>query len=203
MLFGVKEDQTTANKPRRSNSRNEQLLNQAAHLFAVQGFKSTSMRDIAESVGMLPGSIYYHFPSKDDLLLAIYEAGVNEIPSAFEASITDIDDPWQRLEAGMAALILAITDHSPFTSVIFKVKPAEVARYEVELIALRDEFERLFNRLIADLPLAPWVEPRLLSLMLLGAGNHAQLWFKSDGKHNAQQIGAAFSRFVRQSVEES
>ena len=36
------------------------------------------MRDIAARAGMLAGSMYYHFPSKNDLIAAVYEAGVAE-----------------------------------------------------------------------------------------------------------------------------
>ena len=187
-------------KVQRSNSRNEILLEKAAELFAVQGFKATSMREIAKAVDMLPGSIYYHFRSKDDLLLAIYEAGVAQIAARFTAALGGIDEPWQRLEAGMAALIRAVSEESAYTRVIFKVTPEEVPGYREELVALRDTFEAQFRRLVEDLPLQGWVDPHLLRLMLLGAGNHAQLWFAADGKNTAEQISAQFCRQIRESV---
>lgn len=186
----------------RSNSRNDALLAAAAELFATQGFRSTSMRDIAKAVGMLPGSIYYHFPSKDDLLLAIYEAGVDQITATFEAAIESVDDPWERLEEGMAALVRAVTDDSSFTSVIFKVEPDEVPKYQVELIAFRDRFEALFRDLVDELPLQSWVDPHLLRLMLLGAANHAQLWYSASGPHTANEIGQHIARMAKQTVAE-
>ena len=97
-----------AQKAQRSNSRNEALIEAAATLFASQGFKATSMRDIAKAVDMRPGSIYYHVSSKDDLLLAIYETGVQQITEVFERAIEPLADPWERLEAGMAALVRAV-----------------------------------------------------------------------------------------------
>ncbi len=184
-------------KATRSNSRNDALLDAAAELFAAQGFKATSMRDIAKAVGMLPGSIYYHFASKDDLLLAIYEAGVDQITATFAAAIAPLDDPWLRLEAGMAALIRAITDASSTTSVIFKVEPSDVPKYEAELIAFRDKFEALFRTLVDELPLHAWVDPHLLRLMLLGAANHAQLWYSPKGRFAADEIGQHFARLVQ------
>ena len=188
-------------KAQRANSRNEALLKAAAGLFAHQGFKATSMRDIANAVDMLPGSIYYHFASKDDLLLAIYQTGVAQISATFESAIAALDDPWVRLQAGVAALIRAVTDEGAYTRVIFKVMPDDVPRYKAELIAQRDQFEARFRRLIDDLPLAPWVDRHLLRLMILGAGNHAQLWFSSDGKHSADDISEQFCRYVKESVE--
>ncbi len=188
-------------KTQRSNSRNDELVQAAAELFAGQGFKATSMRDIAKAAGMLPGSIYYHFPSKDDLLLAIYEGGVEQITATFDAAIEPLNDPWDRLEAGVAALIRAVTEESSFTRVIFKVRPDEVPRYRHELVAFRDTFEARFAALVDGLPLRRWVDPQLLRLMVLGAGNHAQLWFSPAGERSADEIATQFCRFLKESVE--
>ena len=60
----------------RSDNRVSTLLDAAARLFAEKGYVATSMRDIAQDCGMLPGSLYYHFAAKEDLLVAVYERGV-------------------------------------------------------------------------------------------------------------------------------
>ncbi|MCZ7598181.1 MAG: TetR/AcrR family transcriptional regulator [Gammaproteobacteria bacterium] len=51
------------------------------------------MRDIAREAGMIAGSIYYHFPSKEDLFPAVYEEGVRRISARVSAAIAGIDDP--------------------------------------------------------------------------------------------------------------
>src|SRR4051794_41851903 len=79
------------------------LLSVSARLFARNGFEATSMRDIAARAGMLAGSMYYHFPSKNDLIAAVYEAGVAEIGAAVDAALERARGPWQRLEAAAAA----------------------------------------------------------------------------------------------------
>ena len=188
-------------KATRANSRNEELLEAAAALFATRGFVATSMRDIAKAADMLPGSIYYHFPSKDDLLLAIYRIGVARITEALDAAIEPIEEPWERLTAAISALVEAVTEESSFTRVIFKVSPDEVAKYTPELIAFRDSFERYFRILIDQLPLAPWVDRHLLRLLILGAGNHAQLWYTQGGRNTAQEIGEQFCRLVREAAD--
>ena len=52
------------------------LLDAAATQFAAKGFQGTSIRSIVRAVGMLPGSLYYHFANKDELLFAVYAEGV-------------------------------------------------------------------------------------------------------------------------------
>ena len=63
----------------------ERILAVAARLFAAGGFEATSMRDIAGPSGLLAGSIYHHFRSKNDLIQAVYRAGVAEIADALRA----------------------------------------------------------------------------------------------------------------------
>src|ERR1700761_1525411 len=75
------------------------LLSVSARLFAKGGFEATSMRDIAARAGMLAGSMYYHFPSKNDLIAAVYEAGVAEIGAAVDGALAKARGPWLRLEA--------------------------------------------------------------------------------------------------------
>ena len=70
----------------RPDNRREELLRAAARLFAEHGFEATSMRDIAGAVGMLAGSMYYHFPSKEELVAATHGRGVEQIIAAVEAA---------------------------------------------------------------------------------------------------------------------
>jgi len=77
----------------RQDNRRQQLLDVAARLFRDRGFHVTSMRDIAHEVGMLSGSIYYHFPSKEELLLAVYEEGLRHIAEEVDAALAQQDPP--------------------------------------------------------------------------------------------------------------
>jgi len=60
-------------------SRRAELLRIAARLFAEKGFKNTTVRDIADAAGILSGSLYHHFDSKESI--------VDEILSTFQAEL--------------------------------------------------------------------------------------------------------------------
>ena len=60
--------------PRR---RQQEILEAAARVFHEKGYESTSIQDIADSVGILKGSLYYYITSKEDLLFEIIQ-GVHE-----------------------------------------------------------------------------------------------------------------------------
>lgn len=74
-------------------ARHSLLLSEAAWLFGKKGSDKTSMRDIAAAHGILPGSLDYHFRSKDELFVAVYAAGIDKIIDAVERATRDEADP--------------------------------------------------------------------------------------------------------------
>src|SRR5512133_484393 len=69
-----------------ADSRLPKVLDEAARLFRSKGFEGTSVRDIARAVGMLPGSLYCHFETKEALLVAVYVKGVQQITDSVSAA---------------------------------------------------------------------------------------------------------------------
>ena len=55
----------------------QRILAEAEHLFAEKGYKGVSMQAIAEAVGHTPAALYYHFPAKEDIFLAVLQDGLN------------------------------------------------------------------------------------------------------------------------------
>jgi AcrR family transcriptional regulator len=64
----------------------QRILDVAAHLFATRGFAGTSIRDIAEELGVTKAALYYHFPSKEVLLQHV-------VGQAFEAVNAVLAEP--------------------------------------------------------------------------------------------------------------
>jgi len=57
-------------------SRRSLILKTAAMLFRQHGYERTSVRQIAEALSMTSGSIFYHFTTKEELLVTVMEEGV-------------------------------------------------------------------------------------------------------------------------------
>jgi AcrR family transcriptional regulator len=165
----------------RADNRLPLLLDAAARLFGTQGFHGTSIRDIVRAVDMLPGSLYYHFAAKEDLLAAVYAEGVRRISERVGAAVAGHGEPWARLEAACVAHLESLLEESDYAQVVIRVRPGDVPAAAADLTALRDAYERLFAELIAALPLAPDVDRSGLRLMLLGALNWSQSWYRPGG----------------------
>ena len=165
----------------RANNRRRALLDAAARLFAEQGFAGSSVRDIAAATGILPGSVYYHFRSKEELLVAVHEEGIRRITEGVEAALAEADAPWERLERAAAAHLRAILDESDYAAVVIRAFPPLEGRARARLVALRDRYEDIFRRLVEGLPLPTGADRRYLRLVLMGALNWSPTWYRPQG----------------------
>jgi AcrR family transcriptional regulator len=60
------------------------VLHTAAALFAARGYRDTSVKDVADEVGMTKGAVYHHFPTKEALAIAVVEAHYAHWPVLLE-----------------------------------------------------------------------------------------------------------------------
>jgi len=184
----------------RENNRAIDLLDAAARLFADQGYHRTTIRDITSSVGMGPGSSYYHFSSKADMLRAVYTEGVRSVTESVLARLADESDPWERLALALEGHIEAVLTPTAYARVIVSVLPDDVPDVAGDLRLLRDGYELLWKELINDLDAL--VDAELLRLFLLGAANATQIWYRA-GDLTPSDIAAGYVSFLRQPLEQS
>jgi AcrR family transcriptional regulator len=96
---------TSAVRPLRADAaRNRrQLLDAARKAFARNGV-TASLDDVARAAGVGPGTLYRHFPSRDDLVLAVIDEGLIDI-QRLGAALLDDPDPVEALRRWLAAYI--------------------------------------------------------------------------------------------------
>ena len=176
---------TAPERAPRQDNRRQLLLDAAAGLICRRGFHGTSMRDIGRATDMLAGSIYYHFPSKDELLVAIYTEGVRRIAERVDGAVARATDPMKRLEAACVAHLEMLLTDSDYAQVVVRVLPEDAPAVSARLTALRDDYEERFRRLIAALGL-PRARRRYARLTLLGGLNGAQAWYRPGGDSPAR-----------------
>ncbi len=179
----TREGAGVSDKPRRrKDNRRARILNAAAAQFSVSGYSGTSVRDIATAADMLPGSMYYHFASKEELLAAVHEVAIARVKETVLAAITDQADPWERLEAACVAHVAAMLENKEYGSVVATELPSRHASaLRDTMIAQRNDYEKIFRTLIDDLPLDPGCNRKYLRLALVGAMNWTLAWYRTDG----------------------
>jgi len=186
----------------RADNRVQELLDAAAHLFAQHGYAATSMRDIALAVNMQVGSVYYHFASKEELLVAVYNAGVTQLEEAAAAAMAKETQPWARLEALCHAHLEVILKDSDYAQVLIRVLPNDIPAVADHLRALRVKHEDSFRDAIAALPLPAGTDRRTLRLMLIGALNWSLLWFDPQGRDAPRVLAQKFLGLLKERQDE-
>jgi AcrR family transcriptional regulator len=83
--------------PALASERREHLVRLAAELFAEKGFQATTVRNIAEEAGILSGSLYHHFDSKESIVDEILSGFFDEIMGAYRGAVDRGADPRETL----------------------------------------------------------------------------------------------------------
>jgi AcrR family transcriptional regulator len=164
-------------------NRRELLIDEAARLFGRVGFSATSTRDIAKAVGMKPGSLYYHFQSKEQLAVAVHTHRLKEVTTAVTGALEGAgSDPWDRLEAACVAHVEALLDGTGYPHVVSPQFAATLpSRIRSVIVRQRDEYEEIFRLLVEALPLPNEIDRRYFRLAIFGSINWTLTWYHPGG----------------------
>lgn len=94
-------------------TRYHQLIRAAGKLFEEKGYQGASVRDITHAVGITSGSFFYHFATKEDVLFAVLEGGMNEGLQVVEKKLDAARTPRERLHALISGHLEAL--HSEYS----------------------------------------------------------------------------------------
>lgn len=177
------------------------ILDAAAELFFERGYDGTSIRDIAGKVGLLPGSVYHHFPSKEELYLAAHSEGITQVMGRIQAAIATSDDPWERLRIACEVHVAGIVEGEPIDRIAGR-NLALTGKHDLleRTTPYRKAYENIFRELIDALPLSEQADRSLLRLFLLGGMNWACLWYRK-GMRSPEAIADLMLEMVRRGVE--
>lgn len=192
MSAAVAQSQPVENRSRRL------ILDMAARLLREGGYHRTTLREIAEAVGIRKASLYYHFASKEEIVEAVVNDGVRFVHEAVVAALAEAPEagPRARLEAAIRAHLTALHGHGDYTSASIKVFTFGATPTPDSVRAVRRAYEDVWRGLIAELQqagaLPPARSPDVLRLFLLGALNGSTDWYRPE----RYDIGALAGEFT-------
>jgi AcrR family transcriptional regulator len=94
-----------------TTGRRRELLGIAARLFAEKGFRNTTVRDIADAAGILSGSLYHHFDSKESMVDEILRTFQEELFGRYDEILASDEDARTKLERAVRVSFEAIDQH--------------------------------------------------------------------------------------------
>ncbi|TMV13674.1 TetR/AcrR family transcriptional regulator [Arenibacterium halophilum] len=173
-------------------NRRADILRAAGTLMAAKGYDATSMRDISASVGMLPGSVYYHFPSKEALFVELHKDVVQAMTARVREAVEGVSDPWERLRLSARAHLEGLTQNDNLVAIVspqFIRDQTEVAKVVTDH---RREYEQIFRDIFAALDLPEGTDATILRLGLFGSLNWVPVWYEPDGPRQPAEISDQF-----------
>lgn len=172
-------------------NRRAELVRVAARLFREKGFDGTTVRDIAHAVGMRSGSPFYHFRSKQEILLAVMEQGLSAGLEATDAALRSGLPPREKFRALVRAHLSTLFDEGhDFIPVLLYDWRALESGNRAKIIAVKDRFDAVWQAMVRELKAAGLLhtDSRLARLLVLGAINYMATWYKRDGRLSLDEV---------------
>jgi AcrR family transcriptional regulator len=177
----------------------EGILEAAALIFSEKGFHATSMQDIADAVNLQKASLYYHFSSKQEILLALLDHALDILIDRLEIVLSQTLTPDEKLRQAMSSYLQTIAENQNLSAVLLlelrALDPELKARHAIR----RDKFERLWRNLIAEgkeKGIFSCADPSLAGRALLGVMNWTVTWYRKDGPRPASEIAGQFANLL-------
>ncbi len=177
------------------------ILDTAARLLRSGGYHQTTLREIAEAVGIRKASLYHHFASKEEIVEAVVNDGVRFVQDAVVAALAGMDgtSPRQRLEAAITAHLTALHGQRDYTTASFRVFTFGATPVPESVRAARRAYEDVWRGLIAELQAAGALPQErsadLMRYMILGAMNGSIDWFRP-GRFAIAEVAQEFSALI-------
>ena len=184
---------TTLGEPKNSATPKEAIIDIAVRLFGEKGYNATTMRDIAQAVGILPGSLYAHIDSKETLLIEIVETGIERFLSIDRLLAASKESPEVRMRIAICEHIKAVAENPERTLVVFHQWRFLSGPNRARAVAMRRRYAKAFVRIvndgIASGDFDPGLDPRITVFAILGALNWTPEWYSQSGPESAEVIG--------------
>jgi AcrR family transcriptional regulator len=183
----AKRQRATSSGP--ASERRDHLVKLAAELFARKGFQATTVREIAEEAGILSGSLYHHFDSKETIVDEVLATFLDDLIARYRAALETGGDPRTVLSEMVRIGFGTLEPHRAAITVMQNdwnyLRQFERFNY---LVKAEEEVEQMW---VAQIKAGqgvglfrPDVDPKLTYRMIRDTIWVAVRWFRPDGRLN-------------------
>ena len=182
---------------RARSRRRAELVTAAARLFSERGYHGTSMQHLADSLGLLRGSLYAHIGSKEDLLFDVVDLGADRFLER-GAAAAGLDAPASaRLRSFLVAHAETAIEHLESATVFLNEWRYLSDELRSTIRAKRDAYEGLARSILTDGiargEFRADLDVPLAARLVLSAGNWIYAWYRPGGEMSPADVGAGFA----------
>jgi AcrR family transcriptional regulator len=175
-----------------------EILKSAAAAFRRRGYHGASVEEIARTLRMTKGSLYYYFKDKEEILFFCHDYSLDILLDLLARVQKEGGSPEERLRTLIEAFVHMIIDELQGTALTMDLR-ALSPRLLKKVIAKRDRFDRGIRRIVAaGMKTGVFTpgDPKLRTFAILGAVNWITRWFDPRGPARSDQIGRIFADFL-------
>ena len=168
------------------------VLRAAAHLFRVQGYAGTTVREIAALVGIQSGSLFHHFRSKEEILFVVMREIIVYNTVVIQAAVEGVASPVDRLKAVILAELNAINGVTRDAMTVLVFEWESVSReHKEELEQLRLEYEKVWLDALMGVRSGDGASdsPSVRRSLLRGAIAWTATWYRRGGGMSIEALG--------------
>jgi AcrR family transcriptional regulator len=188
-----------------SPQRREELLATAAEVFAEQGYNATTVRKIADHAGMLAGSLYYHFDSKESMLEQILRTFLDELWGRYDRVLAAGLGPTETLGALVTESFREIDRHRAAVAIYQKESKQLLAQDRFAFLAeSQRSFEKAWlstlERGVAEGVFRTDLDVRLTYRFVRDTVWVAASWYQPGGQHSPEEIARQYLSMVLEGI---
>jgi AcrR family transcriptional regulator len=176
-------------------NRRDNIIRVAGELFAERGYRATTVRDIGERVGMLSGSLYYHFKTKDEILHELMTAYEDGLLSKYASAVAESGDFRSTLRCLLQAGLQSVVDYPDETAILHGELKYFTASGDFEYInrmmkRIEDLYVGVIQGGIAAGEIRSDVDPEMIYRMVMDVLRSASFWYDryDPRKHDIGQL---------------
>ncbi|WP_082974270.1 TetR family transcriptional regulator KstR2 [Mycobacterium sp. E740] len=187
--------------PSQPASRRDELLELAATMFAERGLRATTVRDIADSAGILSGSLYHHFASKEEMVDEVLRGFLDWLFKRYQEIVDTEPNPLERLKGLFLASFEAI-EHRHAQVVIYQDEAKRLAGQErFSYVEKRNQEQRkmwldLLNQGIEEGNFRPDIDVDLVYRFIRDTTWVSVRWYQPGGPLTAEEVGRQYLSIV-------
>ena len=185
---------------RAATTRRTELVAAAARLFSERGYHGTSMKHLADELGMLKGSLYAHIGSKEELLYDVVEQGATRFLERGHAASALETGASHRLETFLIGHIETAIEHLDASTVFLNEWRYLRDDLRDAVRAQRDEYESTVRSIVED-GIASGefrrdADVEMTARLVLSAGNWVYAWYRPGGSLSPLEIGRRYAEMI-------
>ena len=178
----------------------EAILEAAMRLFSKHGYPGTTMRDIANAVAMLPGSLYAHIDGKETLLVELVESGIERFLAIEKPLAASTVSAEARMRMAIKGHVAVAAENPERALVVFHqwrfLSDQNLPRARDKRRRYQKIFEKIMDDGIKSGDFSANIDSRIAVFIILGALNGTPEWYPPHGPAGAEEIGEKLADYL-------